>query len=166
MLNKTIKGLFLSAALLAVSAGAYGADLSGSIQTKARILTPLSIVIGSGQAIDFGDMEQGEAKTVAPADGAQFTIIGESLAVAKVTIADSNMVHSTDATQVIPVTDPTLSGLLSPGTPSYANGVYSVNFEALNAGTSVQVGATATPAADQTPGTYEGTMTLTFAYVN
>ena len=171
-MNVSVKGALAGAALLAgtmTTAQAQATPATASINAQAVVQTALTASTVRG--LDFGATFGGIARTVLPTDvtSGEVTLTGGANAEVAVTFTS------------LPVT------LTGPGTPiplAYGAGAAAHNAAGTRAGAttfdpsvggttrlnaatgllSVYLGGTVTPAANQTAGTYTGTVNLSAAY--
>ena len=157
----------VSAVLAALFSLATAAQAqSASIQALATVYQPISVT--GNRALDFGTVFPGVAKSIAvdAATSGQFQLGGQASGNVNLTFTlPTNLV---DGTNNLPIG--TWTACTSPTNTTGGCTVFTPSGTATGSGFSgagalwVYIGATVTPGAAQTAGSYAGTVTLTAAY--
>jgi hypothetical protein len=159
---RSIRTSALAAGLLALTATA-GRAQTGSIQATATVLS--AITVTGATPLAFGNVTPGLAKTVAPATGGRFDLVGANS-------ANVNLTFTLPANLTGPGSLPigTWTGLyFGTNVPASAT-AFTPSAAATSTAFSgtgtlfVWVGATVTPGGAQPAGAYTGTVQLTAAY--
>ena len=164
---RTVTGLSAAlAAALSLGAATAEAQTSANIQATATVLS--AVTVTGANALQFGNVTPGVAKTIGIADAGAGRFDVSKAAGQGVTLSFTLPTDLSDGTNLLPIgtwaggwnTSATPAGATT-FTPS-AGGTNT----AATAGTtlSVYVGATVTPAGGQAAGTYSGTVTMSAIY--
>ena len=170
--------LSLAVAAVALFAGANTAaaqapTVSGSINATASVAAALAV---SGTNVDFGNVFQGIAKTVATADNTpgtraagKFTIVGNAGSQVSVTFGAMPSALTSGTNNLAAGSWTGCSNTANDGTS--ANGCSALGFAGASLASLsssgylyVFIGGTVTPTATQAAGTYSNTISMTVAY--
>lgn len=172
-----IRTLVTTATALLIGAMPLAAQstASASLAVTAKVVNPLSVAVTA--PLDFGAVFAGTPKTITPdaSNGGRFTLAGEAGAAVTVTLQMPTAVTASGG-GTIPLSAWTYAMSSSPAmtgaTPAAFSGTSGSPLSTTFAGSAgtlshfyFSIGATASPAAAATTGTYSATGQITVAYV-